>query len=289
MQITPTAIKSTQNEFFTVKYVMYTLIKLCRFAFHSQKHISTVSTIKDAACTLPENPSNGYLLPVYGPNEKLVYINYWCHPPFTLTGAQKRTCQPNGTWSGSTPSCVKGTFAPGVLYLFFLCFVFSFFSSVCLRQIPHTEFIEGVVSALFQPHTGQTGPNKCAPPSKLLHGYHRPAPGAAGGSKTIEFSCKNSYILIGSHLSTCLSNGSWSSRPPKCVRGSCFQIHTGVENTLLAARTVACLVQLQSYVRTAWNMTPLLKWKCTFSDMWINQLELCDVCTVNTLQQRRLK
>ncbi|XP_047436914.1 inactive serine protease PAMR1 [Mugil cephalus] len=132
----------------------------------------SVSTIKNAACTLPENPSNGYLLPVYGPNEELVFVNYWCHAPFTLTGAQKRTCLSNGTWSGSTPSCVKG----------------------------------------------QTSPVRCAPPRNLLHGYHRPFPDAAGGSQTIEFFCKNSYILSGSHLSTCLSNGSWSSRPPKCVR-----------------------------------------------------------------------
>ncbi|XP_040919484.1 inactive serine protease PAMR1 [Toxotes jaculatrix] len=64
----------------------------------------------------------------------------------------------------------------------------------------------------------QTSRVQCAPPSKLLNGYHRSALDTAGGAETIEFFCKNSYILSGNHQSTCLSNGSWSSRPPKCVR-----------------------------------------------------------------------
>ncbi|TKS69516.1 Inactive serine protease PAMR1 [Collichthys lucidus] len=46
----------------------------------------------------------------------------------------------------------------------------------------------------------------------------RPASNTAGGAKTIEFFCKKSYILSGNHLNTCFTYGSWSSRPPKCVR-----------------------------------------------------------------------
>ncbi|XP_039460788.1 limulus clotting factor C [Oreochromis aureus] len=132
----------------------------------------SVSAIKNVACAAPDKPVNGYLLPVYGPKEELVLVNYRCHPPFRLIGTQQRTCLPNGTWSGTAPSCVKG----------------------------------------------QTSLVRCAPPPKLLHGYHRPALDSAGGAETIEFFCKTSYILSGNHQSTCLSNGSWSSRSPKCVK-----------------------------------------------------------------------
>uniref|UniRef100_UPI003AB0D841 inactive serine protease PAMR1 n=1 Tax=Centroberyx gerrardi TaxID=166262 RepID=UPI003AB0D841 len=59
---------------------------------------------------------------------------------------------------------------------------------------------------------------RCAPPPKVLNGYYKPAPDTVGGTEMIEFFCKNSYILSGNHQSTCLSNASWSSRPPKCVR-----------------------------------------------------------------------
>ncbi|XP_054476004.1 inactive serine protease PAMR1 [Anoplopoma fimbria] len=65
---------------------------------------------------------------------------------------------------------------------------------------------------------GQTSRARCSPPPKLLNGYHRAAPDTAGGAQAVGFFCKKSYILSGNHQSTCLSNGSWSSRPPKCVR-----------------------------------------------------------------------
>ncbi|XP_029354530.1 inactive serine protease PAMR1 [Echeneis naucrates] len=133
---------------------------------------SSVTSKTNPACAPPDKLSNGYWLPVYGLKEELVTVNYQCHPTFTLIGSQQRSCLPNGKWSGTAPTCVKG----------------------------------------------QTSRVHCTPPPKLLNGYHRPAVDTAGGSETIEFFCKNSYALSGNHLSTCLSNGSWSSGPPKCVR-----------------------------------------------------------------------
>ncbi|KAF1392533.1 hypothetical protein PFLUV_G00029010 [Perca fluviatilis] len=130
------------------------------------------SAIKNPVCAPPEQPVNGYLLPVYGPKQELVSANYRCHPPFTLIGSQQRICLPNSTWSGTVPTCIKG----------------------------------------------QTSRGRCSPPPKLLNGYHRPAPDTAGGANAIEFFCKNSFILSGNHQITCLSNGSWSSKPPQCVR-----------------------------------------------------------------------
>lgn len=193
----------------------------------SPENIPTVSAIKNQACATAEKPVNGYFLPVYGPKEELVSVNYRCHPPFTLIGSQQRICQPNGTWSGTVPTCLKGTFSPGDFWSPFL---------VCVQHKSHIlHLLEELVCFLSQTrtHTGQTSRVRCSPPPKLLNGYHRPAPGAAGGPETIEFFCKKSYILSGNHQSTCFSNGSWSSRPPKCVRGSCFQNHIRVGNTML--------------------------------------------------------
>ncbi|XP_073319922.1 inactive serine protease PAMR1 [Pagrus major] len=136
-----------------------------------------ISPNKNPVCAPPDKLVNGYLKLVYGPKEKLVSVDYRCHPPFTLNGPRQRICLPNGTWSGTVSTCVKGKFSPG-----------------------------------------QTSRGRCSPPTKLLNGYHRPAPDTAGGAETIEFFCKKSYILSGNHQITCLSNGSWSSRPPKCVR-----------------------------------------------------------------------
>lgn len=176
-------------------------------------------------CAPPEKVENGYLLPVYGPKEELVSVNYQCHPPFRLIGSEQRICLPNGTWSGTIPKCVKGTFSTGGFWSWFLVFVQYKKHIMCLLG----EFIS---SFLSQTHTGQTRRLRCSPPPKLLNGYYIAAPDTAGGSAAIEFFCKQSYMLSGNHLSTCLSNGSWSSRLPKCVRGRCFQKCIRVGNTL---------------------------------------------------------
>ncbi|CAJ1049222.1 inactive serine protease PAMR1 [Xyrichtys novacula] len=65
---------------------------------------------------------------------------------------------------------------------------------------------------------GQMSRTRCPPPPKVLNGYHRSASDTAEGAETIEFFCKKSFMLSGNHQSFCHSNGSWSSRPPKCVK-----------------------------------------------------------------------
>lgn len=69
---------------------------------------------------------------------------------------------------------------------------------------------------------GQTSTSRCSPPPTLQNGYHKPAPSTAGGAETIEYFCNKPYILSGSRRITCSSHGSWSSRQPKCVRGSAW-------------------------------------------------------------------
>nr|XP_029135852.1 inactive serine protease PAMR1-like [Labrus bergylta] len=73
----------------------------------------------------------------------------------------------------------------------------------------------GTAPTCVEAHTSRI---QCSPPPKLLNGYHRSTPNTAGGAETIEFFCKKSYILSGNHQSFCHTNGSWSTRPPKCVK-----------------------------------------------------------------------
>ncbi|KAM3876883.1 inactive serine protease PAMR1 [Diretmus argenteus] len=96
------------------------------------------------------------------------------------------------------------------------------------RNVLHILFVsdgygnfDGFVLIFQENSVSSTGPvsrDRCARPPKVLNGFYQPAPDAVGSTETIEFFCKNSYILSGNQRSTCLSNGSWSSWPPKCVR-----------------------------------------------------------------------
>uniref|UniRef100_A0A7N6BHQ4 Uncharacterized protein n=1 Tax=Anabas testudineus TaxID=64144 RepID=A0A7N6BHQ4_ANATE len=92
----------------------------------------------------------------------------------------------------------------------------------------------------FQERSGQTSRVRCVPPPKLLNGYQRSSQDTGGGAETIEFFCKNSYILSGNHQSICLSNGSWSSSPPKCVK-ACREpkVSELVQQTIANPRTLS--------------------------------------------------
>ncbi|XP_028812567.1 inactive serine protease PAMR1 [Denticeps clupeoides] len=54
---------------------------------------------------------------------------------------------------------------------------------------------------------------QCPGITTLLHGQHKFV-----SSNTVEFSCKNPYVLHGNAKRKCLTDGSWSGMQPQCVR-----------------------------------------------------------------------
>ncbi|XP_034762652.2 inactive serine protease PAMR1-like isoform X1 [Acipenser ruthenus] len=58
-------------------------------------------------CADPGRPLNGFHLLVFGPGDTLIAVQFFCNSSYTLSGNVQRTCQPEGTWSGTQPQCVK--------------------------------------------------------------------------------------------------------------------------------------------------------------------------------------
>lgn len=57
-------------------------------------------------CGIPPKPENGDHFLVYGPNDVLIAIQYFCYKQYKLKGAPQRTCLGNNTWSGTAPTCI---------------------------------------------------------------------------------------------------------------------------------------------------------------------------------------
>lgn len=60
---------------------------------------------------------------------------------------------------------------------------------------------------------------QCPPLSQLHHGHALKVIGLDGAIESMEFSCNNSYVLIGNSRRTCQPNGTWSGRQPHCIKG----------------------------------------------------------------------
>lgn len=71
--------------------------------------IFSVSSVPEKNCGIPPKPLHGDHFLVYGPNDVLIALQYLCYRPYDLFGNPQRTCLGNNTWSGTAPTCVKGT------------------------------------------------------------------------------------------------------------------------------------------------------------------------------------
>lgn len=58
-------------------------------------------------------------------------VEFFCNHSYAVSGDARRTCQPDGTWSGKQPLCVRGTVSVVMLFCFFSSFKAP-------RQLPKT-------------------------------------------------------------------------------------------------------------------------------------------------------
>ena len=66
------------------------------------------------SCPSLSDPSNGIMNCSLGDDEVPSYedtCSFTCNIGYELTGSESRTCQSNGSWSGSNAVCSRGEYA----------------------------------------------------------------------------------------------------------------------------------------------------------------------------------
>lgn len=141
-------------------------------------HVSAV-----VRCSSLKSPLNGRVKlsrePVYG-----TVAIYTCRAGFGLMGDSTRTCQADGSWSGSTPSCQSKQERCMLLLSFKLAFFIA----------------EGSCGTLPDPENGLV----------------RFTSIVLGGHAT--FICDQGYVREGDYVRTCGVDGTWSGASPTCQR-----------------------------------------------------------------------
>uniref|UniRef100_A0A672LCI1 Peptidase domain containing associated with muscle reration 1 n=1 Tax=Sinocyclocheilus grahami TaxID=75366 RepID=A0A672LCI1_SINGR len=135
---------------------------------------------------------------------KSINIEYFCNNTYILSGDSKRTCQKNGTWSGSQPLCVRACREPKVSKLVR--------QKVLKYQPPSRKSpVHKLYSASIQRGTEADTLEKAFPvfgdlPPTFHHVY-----------TSIEYECVSAlYKHSGSTHRTCLKTGKWSGRHFSC-------------------------------------------------------------------------
>lgn len=131
-------------------------------------------------------------------------VEFFCNHSYALSGSAQRTCQPNGTWSGTQPLCVRACREPKVSELVRQRVLPPQAPS---RKTPVHKLYASGRSQLFQ----SVGPTKGPPVlSQLPPGFHHLY-------SHIEYECASPfYHHSGSSRRTCLKTGKWSGRHVSC-------------------------------------------------------------------------
>ncbi|XP_056595372.1 inactive serine protease PAMR1 isoform X3 [Triplophysa dalaica] len=132
-------------------------------------------------------------------------VEFFCNHSYILSGSSQRTCQPNGTWTGNQPMCIKACREPKVSVLVK--------QRVLPSQIPSRKTAvhkfyssSGVPNFLNEVRPTQTPVILPALPDGFHNLYTH-----------IEYQCMSPYYkLSGSARRTCLRTGKWSGRHVSC-------------------------------------------------------------------------
>ena len=84
------------------------ILVLCRQKYILCNHFHIFITGTNCLC--PHPPFQGYTTSCPGSVFPGYKIAYSCSAGYALTGNKSRTCQENGTWTGSDPTCAEGFF-----------------------------------------------------------------------------------------------------------------------------------------------------------------------------------
>ena len=146
----------------------------------------------DIQCPALSDPDNG----VVGTTGTRVgdTATYTCNSGYELSTSDTQTCQSNGEWSGSAPTC-EGIQS----YSYYL--LDNDYKIILAVQCP----------ALSNPENGAVSIT------------------GTGVSDTATYTCNDGYEISGSDTQTCQLNGKWSGSPPICEIKSVGIISTDVQ------------------------------------------------------------
>ncbi|XP_027128352.1 inactive serine protease PAMR1 isoform X2 [Larimichthys crocea] len=167
-----------------------------------KKEKETNQSFTEKSCPPLPRLYHGYHQQV--PGVELETVEFFCNHSYGLSGDSRRTCQPDGTWSGKQPLCVRACREPKV-------------SELVRQRVlpPQTPSRKTPVHKLYSSGLGRQlqsdGPTKGPPAlSQLPQGFHHLY-------THIEYECASQfYQHSGSSRRTCLKTGKWSGRHVSC-------------------------------------------------------------------------
>ncbi|XP_014669248.1 PREDICTED: sushi, von Willebrand factor type A, EGF and pentraxin domain-containing protein 1-like isoform X2 [Priapulus caudatus] len=179
------------------------------------------------SCMRPQPPENGSVRvegTIAGGRS-----HYSCDDGFVLRGDKLTTCHDTGEWDSVVPSCIRAVCRPmqllqnGHVNVTDNTRVGSRAAVVCNRgfRLHGKRWVTCQETLQWSVHTSQCLPMTCTVPQVPQHG--RESHTGVGVGDTIFFACDKGFMRQGAATASCHDDGTWSSRPPRCVEVFCVK------------------------------------------------------------------
>ncbi|KAM5298505.1 sushi, von Willebrand factor type A, EGF and pentraxin domain-containing protein 1 [Ctenodactylus gundi] len=213
-------------------------------------------------------------------------IEYACNEGFWLDGVRTRVCLANGSWSGTTPSCmpvrcatppqVENGVMDGLDYGFNKEVVFQCQEGYVLHGSPKLTCQS---DGNWDSEVPLCKPASCGPPEDPAQGFPNGFFFYRGGN--IQYQCLPGYKLHGTPLRKCLSNGSWSGTPPSCLPCRCStpEIPYGTVN----GTDLGCGKTVQIQCSKGFQLLGLSELTCDTNGEWSSVLPHCEHSSCGSL------
>ncbi|KAI8498132.1 hypothetical protein Bbelb_240760 [Branchiostoma belcheri] len=239
-----------------------------------------VPTCTPTPCPTLTAPTNGTLSPL-GPHVYPNGVIFACNPGYVRNGAAAATCQADGTWSNSPPTCTPiqcpGQTAPtnGAV------------SSTGAVSYPNgvtftcnTGYVlNGAAAATCQADGTWSNP---VPTCTLVQCPARTAPingavsptGAVAYPNSVTFTCNTGYVLNGAAASTCQADGTWSNPVPTCTQRRCPTL-TAPPNGALSTTATSYQTVVTFTCNTGYMLNGAADATCQADGTWSNPVPTC--------------
>ncbi|XP_035665048.1 sushi, von Willebrand factor type A, EGF and pentraxin domain-containing protein 1-like, partial [Branchiostoma floridae] len=207
---------------------------------------NTVPTCTPVQCPVLTSPTNGVRTPATGANSYQNQIIITCNTGYVLTGTGTLTCQADGTWSDTAPTCTPVQ-CPELAVPTNGARIPATGANSYQNQITftcNTGYLLTGTGTLTCQADGTWSDNastcthssvRCPTLNAPNNGVLTPPTGPYTVQQMVTSTCNSGYQLNGDSITRCLDDGTWSNPVPTCTTTDTSTAGGGLSSSNIAA------------------------------------------------------
>ncbi|XP_078589324.1 complement receptor type 2-like [Branchiostoma floridae x Branchiostoma japonicum] len=243
----------------------------------------TVPTCQPVSCPARTAPANGAVNPT-GAASYQDEVQFTCDQGYQLNGNSSATCEADGTWSASVPTCTvvqcptltpptNGALTPTGTTSYNTVVTFSCNTGYVRNGAETTTCqADGTWSNAVPTCTPVTCPTLTAP----VNGVWNPT-GANSYTNTVTINCNAGYVPDGVSSITCQADRSWSAALPTCRPVQCPPLTAPVNGALSQTGATSFSDVVQFLCNTGYELDGATSATCEADQTWSATTPTCRV------------